>query len=1338
MGAEMKKRRILIIALTLTLLVTMLVGIVGCDKKEETTTTRTLQSIKVIGKNEYFIEDFDFNKDFMVQQVFSDGSTSNVNINENMLGADKDKILESLNFMDDTDNVGKVKKSFAVTYKGKSASFTFNMVHKTIEEFPDLKEFAGVTLPSKEVTYVEKPAPQDKRYLEVAGLPENIGAKVVYRNNHNVNAGEHKVTAKISAPGYKTLELTSTFTIKPKVVAIPELLALDSDKGYLEGVVEYTGKRINAPIEKSNDYRISGDIAKYNAGKYSINVDLINDFNYVWDNGTTETIVLNWEIAKKKIDLSGVEWKYGPGMTKTGFFLYKEGTGTYTVTVTNYPRDLVVPKYITNEHDTSIRNVQKTNIVGDYTAQVSFSVVESKKANYEIDTTKPYPSEFKWAIKRNRINLSGEIQFSTVDESGNNIIDENGKMVFTYNGNPQRPTIINLDSVVSDATVSYKNEGHIDVGTYDIVIVITKEGYEPLELSTEYSIKPKTVKIPQIANKKLVCTGVEQHVTFVGNLGEMDGVIVLGITYGIEPNKYQLTYMLENTRNYVWEDGTTDAISNESNKWEICPIELPTGYEWTTSTENDNLIYDGKTHGVQLVGNLQGVKVTYKDNIFVNAGQYVANATLELTLPKEMYVNNAQGFVDTATYNWEIAPKSVDLSGVTWSNTSFIYKENITDTEYFVYLNLPNGVPEDLITYINDSTYCNKVLLKTETGVDVPKNEILKTRTAKVQFNSNYDYGDTFTAPLEMPWSVQENPIVGIAYKDTVVTYDPKGYKPIKPTDFGSGLLLDATIMYYPDASSDVVDANKLTFNVGTYKQRIVITKQGYTAYENTINFTINPCRIEKPVLAEGAENFIFNGKIQNCGIDTLEGRYIVKGTNSAFKVGTHKVTVSLQDVVTDNGKVVHNYIWLDNSEADIEYTWSIKPLRFDQNNVDWDYKTPFTYNGTSQQVRLVNLPNGIIAIYSTTLNNAPIEDAVNQGSYTTTVVLKTIFENDAELENQCYENVADIKGFTKTITWAINPKDIDVSGIRWSINDDKGPLIYEENRKGEAKTHNVKLVNIPTEIESMFIFEGTLSAKYANIPYEAVATFNNPSGNYNLIGCPTGDGVWKLNWQIKYNNLDWFYFENEYNYTFKLADGKSGVDGAEQMPDFVINHENAVQMREDILANKNAEYYRVEYLATDEDGNKYSTGPVTEVGTYKYLTRIYVQGYATKEQVVTVKIAPLQIEAPTVDRAKLPQFTGIYSVQYDKKEHSIPIVHPVEQNNVVKDYRWCYRMDDTSMTSVGEYNVRAELINKNFVWKGGSAEAYDLGFTWKITAPTASVMYSSNAPELYIEEKKQ
>ena len=44
---------------------------------------------------------------------------------------------------------------------------------------------------------------------------------------------------------------------------------------------------------------------------------------------------------------------------------------------------------------------------------------------------------------------------------------------------------------------------------------------------------------------------------------------------------------------------------------------------------------------------------------------------------------------------------------------------------------------------------------------------------------------------------------------------------------------------------------------------------------------------------------------------------------------------------------------------------WEIDKTDFDMSEVEWDYKGSFTYNNTMQEIKLVNLPKGLKAIYT-------------------------------------------------------------------------------------------------------------------------------------------------------------------------------------------------------------------------------------------------------------------------------------------------------------------------------------------------------------------------------------
>lgn len=1246
----MRKKKLLTILLITMLAVLLTFGLAGCGEEKAPEKPVTLTRISVSGPSVAFIENFSLRDAVTINLHYSNGASKPTPYRDDML-TEEERL--NANFLDDEDGDGETVKTFNFEYMGKKATYTVTLKH---DPNPELLEFDGYTMLDATHTY----DPEEVRSLQVQGEPVE-GATIIYRNNGKASAGVYKVTALIRKAGYKNKEITAILTINKKPVTQPKTPAN----------LVYTGKNQEVGIEKSTEYIISGEINAINAGEYKVQVALANPNNYVWKNGDSEPIEYTWRIDKKKIDLSAVTWTYD-----AKGFLYS-GTPK-TVSVKNYSRDLVEPVY---------SGVNRAQEAGIYTANVVFKVKQDKTANYEIDESKTYPNELVWKIYRNRIDPNGQIKFDG---------EKDDNVVFIYNGSKQRPEIINLDVTVPGASVEYSDEGHEDVGKYKIRAIITKDGYEPLVVTCNYRITEKKVKIPTIIQGEFEYNGKEQQVV----LSNTENVIIDGAQYGIEPNEFRLTFALQNTRNFIWEDGTKDVINKPENVWRINKIKLPTSLEWNYDEQNP-LVFNGQSQAVLLnVLESYGLNVEYLNQSAKNAGKYSAEATVKLKFPLEMY-EGENIFIGGKKYTleWEIKPYEVDFTKVAWNYSStFIYKENKDVERYEVVL---QGLPELVLNSGEDSQgnpavrYENNVkLIKDE------KNKVVGTHVAKVIFNQNFTIVNG-EGKETLIWQIVENLMAGVIYNNQEVTYSEEGYAPIRP----SGDLTGAIVEYYP---------NNKEVNVGVYPQKVIIQKPGFTMYEKTVTLTITPKTVVKPTVT--AKDLVFDGTIKSSGIEPSSSLpYDVNGISTSVVAGDFEVIVKLKSVINSQGEKVFNYVWSDGSDpnAEVTYKWSIAKLKFNPNAIRWDYLEPFEFTGESNQVQLTGVPKGIVAKYETTTDSGEVAvNTTNAGKYKSTATLETVVI-DESLIPQCYENYQDILNFKiAPQSWEIKPKEIDMRYVKWSYNGDLMPWVYEKDYFGNETEYTVELTNIPHEISTMFTFTDNVQTKAGSYKTEAIFT----NANYKLINIQY---VETLSWEIVVNEMDWL--------TFNLIQ-KVDYTGALVMPDADVKEGSP----------------EIEISVVDVAGKQ--TASVSDAGEYEFVMKAKSEGYASKYAEVKFIILPQLIAKPTVA-------TSSTELIYDGKAHSVEIIHHFEIKNgetVIKpgdegydkEISKYYKIFFDSVTSVGVHKTTAVLQSPNYAWEGDNNSTNLVLHTFTITPkevvkPTVSggsqFVYDGTAKEVLL-----
>ncbi len=1235
----MRNKKWLSVLLIVVLAVVLVCGLTACGEEEPEAPKIT--GLSVTGSSEAYVEDFSLAK-LNIAWRYSNGTTKKIAYKDSMVSEDERYYA---NFLGEVNESGKAIKTFTFSAKTDQNVTFITTFTVTLSHNPELADL-DCTMPSATFVY----EPNTVRKLEVVGAGED--AEIIYgKNNRQINAGEYEVKALVKKEGFKFKELTSTLTIDKKTVEVPK---------NPEAVV-YNDRTQQVNIEKSTLYSVTGNTKAKDAGEYKVSVTLNQPNNYRWADdveGNERTKEYTWKIEKQKIDLSNVAWDYNAkGILYDG--------KNHKVFVVNYNSKLVTALY---------DGVFERADEGKYVAKVNFEVKADKKNNYEIDETKPYQKELAWKIYRNRLDPDNKVDFEG---------KENGIVKLIYNGGQQHPNLINLDAIPMGVNIEYSDSGNVNVGEYSVSVTITKEGYEPLKLECKYQIERKKVEIPEILQKEYVYNGREQTV----QLSNTEDVNIVGTQAGIEPNEFKLLFSLKDNKNYVWADGTNEDIDKPENVWKISKITLPTNVSWDYNQSNP-FIYDGTTKFVRIdIGEESGLKVEYLEGDIngKNAGNYMAKARVSLSFSPDKYVSGAEEYVNgkELSINWKIKPYEVDFANVSWNYSGdFIYKEFKNVTEYKVYL---NGLPEFVLN--DEGLDANgNVAIKYENNVkNIDDEKVVGEHTATVQFNQNYEVING-AGKLELLWKIIEIKMVDVVYEDQEVTYSPDGHDFIQVNDVIPG----AEITYYP-AIREV--------NVGVYDQTVLIQKKGYTMFEKTVQLTIKPRNIAKPTLNNDAQygNLVFDGTRQSCGIEPPENNeYEVKGIYSTIIAGDFTVTASLITFKNVNGQMVSNYVWADGSYEDVTYNWSIKKLHFDPDVVKWETEDKFEYSGRNIQKELIGIPKGIIATYTTTdINGNEVVNTINIGKYVTTVKLGSAVVDDSLLE-QCFDNYQALKDFTKDPeTWEIIPKVIDMQYVKWSYNEGKDTWVQEQNYLGEKTVYQIKLTNVPNEIERYFFYHGQSNKQTDAGKYTAEVTFI--SENYTLTNINFGDPnklTWKHEWEIVRNDLDWFTYEEnqvgEYN--------QKGQKPQHKILNSVFTEE---EIEEDLETGKMS--------ITMKPYPGMTSAEQINTGKYKFVMSVKREGYALKEMLVNYTIKPKLIKKPTVAAGAPTQgvYTGtpyIINIEHHHVIDGEPPLNPGAEG-YEKAISEIYRIYFREITSAGTFTTTAVLQSTNYAWKPDAGE---------------------------------
>ena len=392
--------------------------------------------------------------------------------------------------------------------------------------------FDNDNLTYADVQWVISPIKKYSPFLEKSSFVysgENI--EPVLRNDYNstndfftisgdisaVNAGSYTLTVTLVSSNYywietdNSLPLNINWKISPCSVPVPEIYNLP---------FTYDGQSHTVVLTENSACSFSGDLEWTNASDYVIYADLIDTVNYVWDNGTSDTVTLNYTVNKVVVTKPAV----------TTSFVYNGQA--FSIGLNSSSQNYV------------ISGTSRAVNAGYYTATVSLP----DQTNYvwSDDTVLSY--EINWRISPLSIKLpsvAGTAGYTGKEQTA--LISADSKYC-TVTGNKA----VNAGSYTATISLSDKNNTLWADGTTENITLIWK-------------ISPDIVNVPS-SPQNVFYTGLPQTAS-----------IPLNSAYSVSGNTqtsagtYTVSVSLLDKDNYIWNNGTTDDLSFI---WNIFTISL--------------------------------------------------------------------------------------------------------------------------------------------------------------------------------------------------------------------------------------------------------------------------------------------------------------------------------------------------------------------------------------------------------------------------------------------------------------------------------------------------------------------------------------------------------------------------------------------------------------------------------------------------------------------------------------------------------------------------------------------------------------------------------------------
>ena len=169
---------------------------------------------------------------------------------------------------------------------------------------------------------------------------------------------------------------------------------------------------------------------------------------------------------------------------------------------------------------------------------------------------------------------------------------------------------------------------------------------------------------------------------------------------------------------------------------------------------------------------------------------------------------------------------------------------------------------------------------------------------------------------------------------------------------------------------------------------------------------------------------FAYDGTAKTVSLVKAPSLVEVKGTLSATKAGTYTASFALKDT--------EHYELINLGDLATSLEWKIEKAKVDMTGVKWSYTAPFTYDGTTKTVSLVDAPS-LVEVKGTL-------SAIKAGTYTASFALK-------DTEN--YEMV-NAGALASSLEWKINKASVDLAGVAWDYT---APFTYDGTIKTVSLT---------------------------------------------------------------------------------------------------------------------------------------------------------------------------------------------------------------------------------------------------------------------------------------------
>ena len=929
----------------------------------------------------------------------------------------------------------------------------------------------------------------------VEGLPE--GVEATYSGNVATEAGTYKATFN--------LEIDKNNFNVPPVVKDHEwtikkaVYDMSNVRWNYEGAFGYTGEEYKVELKGLPE----GVSATYenntaiNAGVYTaVAILSYDEVNY---ERPAEINPCTWEIRKVAIDPAKLQW------TVCDDFIYDGNSKS--VRITNLPEGIEV-EYSGDRASSAGKYLARANMLGNYCTSG--------------------PAEYEWEIKKAKYDMSKAMW--SVQSS------------YTYDGNKH---VMELSGVPEELEVRYSGNEGLTSGEYkaraSFINPDTHNFETPEDMEESWEIIKRFVDMSEVKwnyEGPFDYDGLGKRIELVG--------LPEGIGVEYKDNSSSDAGIYNAQAHLVYDEDNFVAEDPMDCRWMINKKRVDvSGVKWAY---DEAFTYDGTEHRIELENIPDGLIAEYADNAKVNAGKYVASATLIANDDRNYEVPKISGCT------WSINKAEIPMPEMEWTDSSeFIYDGTEKKVQIL-------SDPGDAVTVdyrnnsaVNAGRYYAKAVFSAvdDSNYNAPKELGYSWEIAKADYDMSGVHWD-YEAPFTYDGDMKSVRVAGVP-KGVKVSYrnaeakDAGAYNAVAEFevldkvnyyDNIPDMLLDWSIqkarydmasVHWQEDREFSYDGSAKSIRLSGLPDGLEPVYEGNTAsvagqYTAKASFKYDEKNYEEPELASChwvvdktaldisavrwnyESPYKYDGtekKVELVGVP--EGAVVNYSNETATTAGSYIAAAEIIPEDTDN---------LTKSKVE-NLNWRIEKGDYDMSHVHWDYEKAFTYDGQEHKVVVKGYPEGVTPIYRG-------NSAKAAGKYEASVTFK----------------VADKKNFNipvfENLTWEIAKADYDMSNAKW---DYEGTITYD------GRMHEVLLRGLPEGVKA--VYSGNAAAETGS--YEATAELvPYDKANYNI---PTAD---KCSWQIAKADYDMSKVRWDYK-DAKVYNGRGQGVMLDQLPNGVL-----------------------------------------------------------------------------------------------------------------------------------------------------------------------------------------